>query len=468
MTTGPARRPLGRLTHTNRPAGDGARTDRRPAEVGADMGYPLLILLTAVLFLRPEELIPSIAGLRLYLIVIALCVLGNLPALGRAWQDIVRGRNPVGVCVLGVLAAVLASNLFRGRIEPATDLTGEFAKVVVYYALLVGVLDTPARLRGFLGWAAGLILAATALTLLNFHEVIEVEALRPIEQRDYNPATGEMTSSLRLCGSGIYNDPNDLCLALVFASLCCGYRAATAANSAAAAVWLAPVAAFGYALVLTQSRGGLLGLLAAATGFLYARYGLRRALPLALVCLPAAAVAVGGRQANIGVGRGDTGHERVMLWAEGLTYLTQSPLWVVTGIGAGEYAQEFGLVAHNSFIHAYVEMGLFGGTAFLAAFYWAVRPVAADRPDDLEPWAAGLRPFLLAMLVGYAAGAFSVSRNYVVPTYLVLGLGTCYLTLTPGAGRPEASQGWWVRTAIVGLVGFVVLKLFTQFMGGMA
>jgi O-antigen ligase len=273
--------------------------------------------------------------------------------------------------------------------------------------------------------------------------------------------------SPRLCGSGVFADPNDLCLALTFATLCCGYRAATAGGAAGAVVWLAPVAVYLYAVVLTQSRGGLLGMLAAASAFLYARYGWKRALPLALVCLPAGVLALGGRQADLNVGKDDTAFERVMLWAEGLTLMGRSPVTLVTGIGAGEYAEEFGLVAHNSFIHAYVELGLLGGTAFLAAFVWAIKPVAADRPDRLEPWAARLRPFVLAMLAGYAAGAFSVSRNYVIPTYLILGVGSCYLALTPAADRPAVTQRWVARTALLGATGFVALRLITMFLGGM-
>ena len=43
------------------------------------MKFALFLLLNAVLLLRPEELFPEIAGLRLYLLVIVPCTLLSLP-----------------------------------------------------------------------------------------------------------------------------------------------------------------------------------------------------------------------------------------------------------------------------------------------------------------------------------------------------------------------------------------------------
>ena len=47
--------------------------------------------------------------------------------------------------------------------------------------------------------------------------------------------------------------------------------------------------------------------------------------------------------------------------------LRQAPLF---GIGVGKYEDEVGLVAHNSFVHAYTELGIFGGALFLGAFVY--------------------------------------------------------------------------------------------------
>jgi hypothetical protein len=431
------------------------------------MGFALFILLNAVLFIRPEEIWPEVNGMRLYLITITLCTVVNLPRLVRALDPHTLARSPIAVCVLGMLIAVPLSHLVRGDINGASDSGGEFAKVVLYYFLFVAVVDTGPRFRAFLGACVILICVLTAFALLQWFEYIDIESIQPVAQRDYDRETGEVTVSYRICSAGIFNDPNDLCLVLVFGILCCLYRALTASAVPLRVLWLAPVAAFGYTLVLTQSRGGMLGLLAGVAGFLVARFGWRRAAPLLVVCLPGLLLAVGGRQANIGLGKGDTANERVMLWAAGLTELFNRPVYLMTGLGAGEYAAEFGQVAHNSYIHAYVDLGLFGGTAFLGAFYWAARLLRRARPAD--PGLLRARPFVVAMFAAYAAGIYSLSRDYVIPTYLLLALVTCYVRLAEPAppGEFRVSLGWARRTAVVGLAGLVGLKLFTQFAGHM-
>src|SRR5437588_11123200 len=141
--------------------------------------------------------------------------------------------------------------------------------------------------------------------------------------------------------------------------------------------------------------------------------------------------------------------------------MASRPTSLLTGIGAHEYANEIGLVAHNSYIHAYVELGLFGGTLFLATWVWAARWSRAVRPG---PAMARVRPFTAAMLAAYAAGIFTLSRCYIEPTYLVLGVVSSYCRLadTQGAGEAWTFPLWAKQTLWTGLIGFAVLKLITQ------
>jgi O-antigen ligase len=432
------------------------------------MNFALFLLLNAVLLIRPEELLPDIAGLRLYLIVMALCLVASAPGLVRqlTLQSLV--ENPITVCVLGLLAAVLTSLVFRGMIGYGLDVAGEFAKVVLYYLLFLAVVDTPRRFRLFLGAIVALAVVLTTLSLLQYHEYIDVEALRPLERRaDVDPETGEAATFTQLRASGIYNDPNDFCLLLTTGIVCCLGLAATSASVPVRLAWLCPIGVFGYAIVLTQSRGGLLGLLVAIFTLLCMKLGPRRGAILGAICLPLLVLAIGGRQADINTSVDDTAQSRFQLWAEGLTLLWQNP---ITGIGAGEFVEEVGQVAHNSFVQAYVETGLFGGTLFLCAFVFAAvgvlliprQPTFANRSATIR----GLQPFVVAMVVGYAAGLYSLTRNMVVPTYMTLALAATYtriaLPSVPDAYRLSPVR---LRQMLVfGFAGLVFLKLFTQSM----
>src|SRR5262249_29489103 len=128
---------------------------------------------------------------------------------------------------------------------------------------------------------------------------------------------------------------------------------------------------------------------------------------------------------------GGTGSTRVQLWYEGLTLFVRRPLF---GIGSGRYDEYVGHVAHNSFIHCYTELGLVGGTLFLGAFYLAAWPLVRLGRPQMRPGAVGpelrkLRPYVLAIVAGYAGGLMSLSCPYTIPTYTVLGLSAVYLGL---------------------------------------
>jgi O-antigen ligase len=176
---------------------------------------------------------------------------------------------------------------------------------------------------------------------------------------------------------------------------------------------------FAYALTLTHSRGGFLGMLAAVVVFIWVRLGWRRGVPIASVALPVMFFVFAGRQTELAVGEG-TEQERIQLWSNGLTLFRQAPVF---GIGYGRFVEEVEKVAHNSFVHTFAELGFFGGTIFLGAFavaFRSVQRVGAGHDGSMDPDLARLRPYLLAIIAGYAVGMMSLSRAYVVPTYRFL------------------------------------------------
>lgn len=429
------------------------------------MIFRLFLLLNALLLLRPEDLWPSLDGWHLYQLVITVCLIGAAPRLVELCSPRALADRPATVCVLGFLGAIVLSLLARGRVGAAVWEGTEFAKVVAYYLLLVAVVNRPDRFRTFLGGLVLVIAVVAALALLQFHSLVEFDAMRPVEQGEYDQNTGELlTSYPRLRAVGLFHDPNDLCLVLTTGTLA-GMARSAVAGPVGRILWLTPIGLFGYALMLTQSRGGLIGLAAGIGSLAYVRLGPKRGLPLAAAGVLALAAVFGGRQVNINLAGSDTAQSRLQLWAEGLTLLNRNP---ITGIGAGEYEEEVGQVAHNSFVHAFAETGLIGGTLYVGMFVLAA--LALYRlPRYATFWAhdrefTALRPFVVAMVVAYAAGTFSLSRNYVVPTYLVLGLATAYtrIALPDPPAELRVNRALAVRLVLLGIGTLVFLKLFTQ------
>src|SRR5262249_33931416 len=156
----------------------------------------------------------------------------------------------------------------------------------------------------------GFCVVLTALALLQYHAYINIPALAAVQQTAVDKETGELYTISRLCSTGIYNDPNDLCLILLMAMAVCLYKLGERRYGPARLLWVAALIMFGYALSLTQSRGGFIALLAGCLVLFHSRFGFRKSIPIAAVVLPGMFYLFGGRQTSISTGEG-TGQDRI-------------------------------------------------------------------------------------------------------------------------------------------------------------
>jgi O-antigen ligase len=396
------------------------------------MDFICFILLNAVLFIRPEELLPELDGSHVYEILIIACALLSWPKVLKQLEGKRLAAQPVTLCVFGLLAVIALSLLQHGQVRLAVLGVIDFAKVIVYYLLLVANLDSVARVRQFLLCLVASVTVLAILGTLQYHGVINLQALSVLEEGDF-AAFGEAVIFRRLRATGIYNDPNDLCLLLLTAIVVCLYGLLEH-RRAARFLLVLPMGLFAYALKLTQSRGGLVALVVSLLALFWARFGWRKTLLVTVVLLPLFAVLARGRQARLDLtDRSDTGQQRIWLWSDGLLMMRESPLF---GIGKDQYQERAFLVAHNSFVHAFTELGFVGGTLFVGAFYYSLATLIrlrGPRAARLPAATRALRPYLLAIVLGYVVGMMSLSRNYVVPTYMTLGLATAYFRLAAPA-----------------------------------
>jgi len=432
------------------------------------MGFALFVLATATMFLRPAELLPALAGIPLYeLLMVGSCAAGSRGLLERArWRHLV--REPVTLCVLAVLACCVVSHLARSYLHGAMESAVQFSKTAAYYLLLVSQVNSTRRLRQFM--VAIVLCAGTmvGLCVADFLEIVDLPMITHYSDRDGVTATNEAQRVLRMRGTGIFEDPNDLALVVVATAVLALYLGGWKRSGLLRAAWLSFFGLMGLALLLTQSRGGLLAAMAGGVVLATARYGRMAAVGMAAAALAA------GRLASMELGDG-TGHDRIELWREGLAEISSPAM--ISGIGMNEYVEQFGLVAHNSFVHAYVELGFVGGTMFFGCFFFggvalirALRLSAVRQAFEASPAAADLprlAAYLLALLAAWSMGLMSLSRCYVVPTYLVLGLVSAYVAVLgrqPGCSRTlvawdraHAARLVAASTALLGFF-FVVVR----------
>lgn len=394
----------------------------------AVLAYALFTLTTATLFLRPAELFIAFADWPIYEVLILSTLLLTYQSMQGHFCWYYLQRQPITLCVLGVLVAVVVSHFqhffLSGVVEGATL----FLKTVIYYGLLVTVVNSPSRLRGFMMTVAIFATAMVALCVLDFFEIFDFEFIQHLADFDGVTDEDEVLTTLRMRGTGIFQDPNDMAAAIVIAGILCTYFLTDKSFDNLRFGWLIPLAILFVGLLCTKSRGGLLSCAVAGLVFVGLRYGRKVAMVAAVlgVCmLPL----VAGRQTEIDLEDG-TGQDRIKLWRDGFDALKSPDL--LFGVGQSNYYDVVGLVAHNSFIHAYVELGIIGGTTFFGCFFFAAFQLyrMSRLPEGaLTGELNRMRPFMVSLLVGWSTALFSLSRCYVVPTYLVLGACAAYLNL---------------------------------------
>ena len=408
------------------------RADSTDSSSDGRWGFLLFLVVNAALFVRPAEIVPDLLGWQIYLALIVVCLVVAFPSVLRQLTPDMLLNRPITVCVLGILVAIVLSLLSRVLIAEAVQSGCEFVKVVAYYLLLAGLINQPTRLRRFLFCLAIFCVVLTVLALLEYHGAIDLPMRSTIQDRATDADTGEAVFIGRLRGTGIFGDPNDLCLLLVVAILIGLYWLTEPGSGLWRLFWASTLAVVGYAFSLTFSRGGFIALLVGLLVLLRARFGWKKAIVFGVVVLPALFALFAGRQTELSAST-TTGQTRIGLWSDALVCFRGAPL---LGIGLDRFAQQAGQVAHNSFLHCFAELGFAGGTLFLGAFWIAAWTLyRLSRIAIADPQLRRMQPYMLAVVAAYIAGMMTLSQVYLVPTYMILGLATVFIGLVSGPAR---------------------------------
>jgi O-antigen ligase len=343
----------------------------------------------------------------------------------------------------------------------------EVGKVLLLYLLIIALVNTPARLNLLIQWLTCAITVVATLALLDRSGVISIAALEPVESRG-GAAGGATDLVARIRGTGIFQDPNDFGLIVVTGLIFIASFFLRPQAGWPRYLWLGPGAVLLATLALTHSRGALMSLACAFPAVVAYRGGWKSGA-LSVLCLPLLAVVFSSRMTDFAALNEGTGQDRIQIWSEALTVFRQHPFF---GLGAGLFVDEYGVVAHNSYLHCYAELGILGGTAFLACFLaaalglWSLRSELGnpDAPDDVPGelrQLAHLRMFVFAAVAAYAAGMLTLSRQFVAPTYLILGLAAATTSLHgPPAHTWRLGRGF-LPIALLASVAFLLAAYLT-------
>lgn len=393
-------------------------------------GFLLLSTTTATLFLRPADLVPALDHWPIYQFLILACLVVAARSILRHLAFDQLNNQPVTACLFWLLVSIGMSHLAHGFFWGARASMLEFCKPAAFYFLMIGLINTPQRLIMFCKLLALIITAVACLALLDRYGVLTIAALESIQDRGGSAASGTMVVE-RIRGTGIFHDPNDFGLILVTGVVLSFAFLSRPGTGWPRYVWLVPTGLLLLVLAMTHSRGAFLSLACGIPAALAYRRGVATGI-LSVLALPVVGMLFSGRMTDLDALNAGTGQSRIQIWSDSLLVFRQNPLF---GLGEGMLVEEYGVVAHNSFIHCFAELGSFGGVAFLSCFLaaglglWALRQQSPIREEqsgvsrELRDL-AHIRGFVFAALAAYVGGMLALSRQFVTPTFLLLGLAT--------------------------------------------
>ena len=394
--------------------------------------YVGLLLYTILYMWRPGEAYPVLGALHAERLVGALALLAMYVRQYRSTGKLmIDGSRQTRLLLLVLLASILSVPFAYWR-QGALNQLVDFSKLLVWYLLIVHLLNTRMRLRIYLGLFLTLIVklaldASRAYFNGNFKFAQGID--RAVGQND---AAGDPNALAATIAAAV-----PILILLVFTKRLRRYRA----------LLVAGIAVMTTTTLLTGSRGGLLGLL---TGLVFLWQRSRHRLitgVIGLVLVAACAFALPSeykvRYETIGQSKLDESSQaRIDVWKAGFRMILDRPL---TGVGIGCFSpahalgyspegRQNWLQPHNLYVQVPAELGLIGASCFFAFLFEMIRSIMAARRKliragpEWEPEAAAVTGLAAGLFCLLVTGIFGHSfMRYTWYVYGALGIAVVRL-----------------------------------------
>lgn len=413
------------------------------------MTFTLLLLWIGTLYIRPQETLMEVRGFPLMELVAGATII--------AWglSIVTRKVRPSfsyhGAFLTFFLIAIMASWLSQGSFESALNAFLEFGKVVLLFFIIASEVDSPKKVKALMALMVLLTLTLSIQGIYQFHTGVGFG--------------GETLIEGRIRGTGMFNDPNDLALAMVAAiPFSLSIISSRHWPGMARFLALASVPFIFYAIYLTGSRGGIIGLGVALILFFGLRVGWAKgamvAALVAVLFITWASPWVRQIDLTEASARG-----RIEAWSEGLQMVKSSPLF---GVGWRNSPEYHGLTAHNSFLLAGSDTGLVGLFLWVALIWVSFKTLyLCTKPSPLE----GKKAIFIrssardtgASLGGFLTSAAFLSQTYSYLLYILLALSPVLLKIANREGLVPPLRLSLLDLGVVVLLGFMGLALIYMF-----
>ncbi len=368
-----------------------------------------MLLYLFCLLIRPQEWMPGLQGLRVINgLALLTAYLLFIERLGFRKYDFV--KVPQNYLMVGFFGSILMSHIVHTYLGGLMQAFSAFLVNFVLFFLVMNAVNTKQKYKITIWF---FVILVFALVHQGMYQVINEFgwAGQPLT---YDYLTGEF----RINWIGIFNDPNDLALIFVVAI---GMIIPFIFGRASFIQRIMSCVFFGYLIYgvyLTNSRGGLLALMATGLFYFYKKTGKWIWGVIIGGVFVMAVLAYGpSRIGNISTQEASA-YGRIHAWYEGVQLIKSNPIF---GVGYDMFLEDLKKTAHNSFILAAAELGLVGLFFWMSLIYTSYKGLSLIQEKagmQLRPYARGLQ----SGLIGFCASAFFLSRTYVIVPYIIFAL----------------------------------------------
>jgi len=370
------------------------------------MSFILLLAYLFCTFMRPQDWVPLFYGKPIIDILVVLTF--AFLVIERLAEKKVGFLNvPQNYLIFGFYFAIAMSHVVNTYLFGLMTSVSEFFVIFVLFFLLLNGINTEIKLK----------MAVWFIILLTV--VLVPQGMFQMEH-GYGWAGQEPTyqgDTIRINWIGIFNDPNDLALAFV---IVVGFMLAFLFGKSGYSQRIFSagiICVLLYGIWMTNSRGGLLALMATIYFFFVRRT--RKFFWGGIIggLLAFAVISFGPSRAKLMHVDEASAYSRVELWYNGIVMLKNNPLF---GVGYNMFTDTLAQTAHNSFILVAAELGFIGLFFWVSLIYCSFHglSIIQENVPRLYNYALGLQ----SGLVGFCALAFFLSRSYVMIPYILFSL----------------------------------------------
>ncbi|MEE9442374.1 MAG: O-antigen ligase family protein [candidate division Zixibacteria bacterium] len=381
--------------------------------------YPFcgLIIFVILNFIRPTDIMPALAVIPLAKIIGGATLIALIFSRIRSRDFELGGRQ--AVLLIAFAATLFISVPLSFWPTKSLDVSLDFLKIILFYLLFVNIVRDLKKLRTITLIAIACIVVLCLSTIYSF-------------------ISGDIRAG-SLIGQGMFGDANDVALILVTAiPLTIFYKLKNTPVPYYKIIQWGVIVLLILGVVMTKSRGGLLGLLAVV--FFMAMKGKNKAIGLVVFLVVIALILMllpsefTDRYSTIGTYNQDaSAMGRIYAWQAGINMMIARP---VTGVGVGCFETAFGLAfrpagfgaakwqaPHNTLIQVGGETGLIGLAIFMYLYLYCLMLMRRLQPagtDEQKKKITLIKDAIFTGLIGFGVSAFFLTQAFNYMLYFLI------------------------------------------------